>query len=246
MNEADQPVVVVTGGAGGIGGSAATQLAEAGWQVHVIDLKPNPSKAIASHHGDVTSESDLAEIASGIGPIDALVCCAGINLRPHDNRAERIEMDAWDKTLRVNLTGTLLTVRTFRPKLRRFGAIVTLGSVAAIRAMPLADAYTASKGAIVALTRSWSVDYSRDGIRVNCVCPGPVDTAMMAGVIEDFAASQQLQLPQQRMARADEVGALISFLVSPQASYISGAIIPVDGGATAHSAGMPFPKLRDA
>lgn len=244
MSKPDKPVAVVTGGAGGIGGSAATLLADAGWQVHVLDLKPHPSGAIQSHRADVTSEAELAQLATEIGAIDALVCCAGINLRPYDNRAERIDMDAWDKTLTVNLTGTLLTVRAFRPMLRRFGAIVTLGSVAAIRAMPLADAYTASKGAIVALTKSWSVDYSRDGIRVNCVCPGPVDTAMMAGVIDDFAASQQLQLPQQRMARADEVGSLIAFLVSPQASYISGAIIPVDGGATAHSAGMPFPKLR--
>ncbi len=239
-----QPVAVVTGAAQGIGGATAAILAKEGWAVHVLDLKPNPSADMKSHDCNVTDEERLKALAEEIGPIDGLVCCAGINLRPHGHRPEQWEVEAWHKTLTVNLTGTMLTVRAFRPKIRQDGAIVTLGSVAALRAMPLADAYTASKGAIAALTQSWAVDYSRFGIRVNCVCPGPVATAMMDGMIEQFGASQQLQLPQQRMAEPEEVGQLISFLISPDASYISGAIIPVDGGATAHSAGMPFPKKR--
>jgi len=242
--DADKKVAVVTGGAQGIGGTTAAILAEQGWIVHALDLKPNPSGAIVSRHCDVTNEDVLKSAAAAIGPIDALVCCAGINLRPRDNRPESLDMAAWHKTLAVNLTGTLLTVRAFRPNIRIDGSIVTLGSVAALRAMPLADAYTASKGAIVALTKSWAVDYSRFGIRVNCVCPGPVNTPMMEGVIELFGQSQQLQLPQQRMARSEEVGYLIAFLVSPASTYISGTIIPVDGGATAHSAGMPFPKKK--
>ncbi|MEZ5825236.1 MAG: SDR family oxidoreductase [Geminicoccaceae bacterium] len=235
---------VVTGGARGIGGNAAEILASRGWTVHALDLGPNPDASIQSHTCDVTSEDAQMALAEKIGPIDALVCCAGINLRPDDNRAEQLVLEAWNRTLAVNLTGTMLSVRAFRPKMRHDGAIVTMGSVAALRAMPLADAYTASKGAIVALTQSWAVDYSRFGIRVNCVCPGPVATEMMDGMIEQFGQSQQLQLPQQRMARPEEVGELIAFLVSPAASYISGAIIPVDGAATAHSAGMPFPRRR--
>lgn len=91
---------------------------------------------------------------------------------------------------------------------------------------------------------SWAVDCSRFGIRVNRVCPDPVATRMMDGVIEQFGQSQELQLPRKRMARPEEVGELIAFLASPGASYISGANIPVDGGATAHSAGMPFPTRR--
>jgi NAD(P)-dependent dehydrogenase (short-subunit alcohol dehydrogenase family) len=241
---ATRATAVITGAAQGIGGATARLLKARGWAVHSIDRKPNPDPDIVSHTCDVTSESELAKCAEAIGPIDALAACAGINLRPDDNRAEELTIDAWDKTLAVNLTGVMLTVRAFRPKLRNDGAIALVSSIAALRAMPLADAYTASKGALVALTRSWSVDYGRFGIRVNCVCPGPVATDMMAGIIEQFAGSQQLQLPQQRMARPEEVASVIAFLVSSESSYLSGAIIPVDGGAVAHSAGMPFPKRR--
>lgn len=239
-----QKVAVVTGGAQGIGGAVAALFLAQGWRVHILDRRANPNSEITSHECDVTSEAGLIACAEAIGEIDALVPCAGVNLRPDDNRAEQLTIDAWNKTLAVNLTGTMLTVRAFRPKIRAYGSIVTLGSVAAIRAMPLADAYTATKGAIVALTQSWAVDYSRFGIRVNCVCPGPTETQMMSGVIDRFDEKQQLQLPQQRMATANEVANLIVFLSSSAASYVSGTIIPVDGGATAHSAGMPFPKLR--
>ena len=238
------PVAVITGAAQGIGGTTARILKERGWTVHSLDRKLNPDPGIASHICDVTSAAELSACAEEIGPIDALVPCAGINLRPDDNRAEQLTLEAWERTLAVNLTGVMLTVRSFRPKLRDDGSIVLLSSIAALRAMPLADAYTASKGALVALTKSWSVDYGRFGIRVNCVCPGPTATEMMSGMIELFGTGQQLQLPQQRMARAEEVAALIAFLVSPESSYISGTVIPVDGGAAAHSAGMPFPKRR--
>ncbi|MET3616298.1 NAD(P)-dependent dehydrogenase (short-subunit alcohol dehydrogenase family) [Rhizobium aquaticum] len=237
-------IAVITGAAQGIGGATAALLKERGWVVHSLDRNPNPDPSIVSHICDVTSEENITAIAAEIGVIDALVPCAGINLRPDDNRAEQLTIDAWNKTLAVNLTGVMLTVRAFRPGMRINGSIVLLSSVAALRAMPLADAYTASKGALVALTRTWSVDYGRFGIRVNCVCPGPTATEMMCGVIEQFGAGQQLQLPQQRMGRPEEVASVIAFLASSESSYLSGAIIPIDGGATAHSAGMPFPKLR--
>lgn len=237
-------VAVVTGGAQGIGGATAHLLRERGWTVHSLDRRTNPDAGIVSHVCDVTQEGELSACAEAVGPIDALIPCAGINLRPDDNRAEQLTIDAWDRTLAVNLTGVMLTVRAFRPRIRDDGSIVLLSSVAALRAMPLADAYTATKGALVALTRSWSLDYGRFGIRVNCVCPGATATEMMDGMVEQFGKDRQVQFPQQRMARPEEVAQAVAFLASRDSSYISGAILPVDGGAVAHSAGIPFPKRR--
>lgn len=237
-----QKIAVVTGGAQGIGSAVCTLLVSQGWRVHALDLNGNLDGDIINHRCDVTSEVDVSAIAQEIGPVDALIPCAGIHLRPRDNSARKMELEAWNMTLAVNLTGTMLAVKAFDPLLRPDGAIVTVSSVAALRAMPGADAYTASKGAIVALTRSWSVEFGRRGIRVNCVCPGPTDTAMMEGILDELDGAKSLGLPQQRMAATREVADLIAFLVSDASTYLSGAIIPLDGGATAHSAGMPFPR----
>lgn len=238
------PVVVITGAAGGIGAAAASIFLQHGWTVHGLDRRLPSIAGMIGHECDVTDEKRLSSLAESIGVIDALVPAAGINLRPHDNAAEKLTLEAWDRTIAINLTGVMLTVRAFRPKMRADGAIVLVSSVAALRAMPHSDAYTASKGAVVALTRSWAVDYSRDGIRVNCVAPGPTDTDMMLSARDGYAVERQVQLPQQRMAAADEVAQVIYFLASGHASYVSGAVVPVDGGATAHSAGIPFPRRR--
>ena len=189
----------------------------------------------------MTDEACLLALADEIGTADALVMCAGVNLRPRDNTLAKVTLDAWTETIAVNLTGTMLSTKCFSTILRTGGAIVTLGSIAALRALPGSDAYTASKGAIVSLTRCWAVEFSGRRIRVNCVCPGLTDTRMLAEIRNSIPGGRIPDLPQQRTADAAEVAGVIGFLVSESASYLSGAIIPVDGGATAHGAGMPFP-----
>lgn len=237
-------VAVVTGGATGIGGATAEHLLRAGWTVHTLDRAESGPAGAVHHRIDVTDEQAQMSAATDIGRCDALVTAAGINLRPDDGPAQRLDLAAWHRTLEVNLTGTMLSVRAFYPILRDSGAIVTLGSVAGLGAMTWADAYTASKGAVVALTRSWAVDYARYGIRVNCVCPGSTETAMMEGMREAFTEDVQVELPQQRMATREEVAAVIAFLCGPDSTYVSGTVVPVDGGATANVGGMPFPKRR--
>lgn len=238
---------VITGAASGIGAAAADALLERGWIVHGADRTPIPCAAgCASHVVDVTDERALVRLAQTVGPVDALVTAAGVLIRPGDGPTATLDLTAWERTLAVNLTGTMLTVRAFVGQISDGGAVVTVGSVAGISAMVGLDAYTASKGAVVALTRSWAVDYSRRGIRVNCVCPGPTDTAMMQRVFADTEPQRRLDLPQQRMAEPAEVAAVIAFLASSEASYLSGAIVPVDGAATANTAGMPFPRRRNS
>lgn len=235
---------VVTGGATGIGGATAEYLLEQGWVVHTLDQSEQGVSGAIHHVVDVTDADGQLAAAAAIGSVDALVTAAGVNLRPDDGPAQRLDLNAWQRTLDINLSGTMLSVRAFYPRIADAGSIVTLGSVAGLGAMTWADGYTAAKGAVIALTRSWAVDYARYGIRVNCVCPGSTETAMMEGMREAFSSDLRVELPQQRMATCREVAAVIAFLCSAEATYLSGGVIPVDGGATANVAGMPFPKRR--
>jgi len=234
-------VAVVTGGAAGIGAATVATLHRAGWLVHSVDLKESATPGVRSHVADVSDESALQLIAEEVGTVDAIVTAAGIHLHD-DGPAHHLSLNAWDRTLAVNLTGTLLTVRTLYPQLREGGSIVTVGSVAGIAGMPGGDAYTASKGAIVAMTRTWAVDFSRYGVRVNCVCPGLTGTAMLDSILDDV--DDPIGTPQQRVGSPEEVAAVIAFFASKESTFVSGAIVPVDGSASTALGGTKFPARR--
>ena len=224
---------VVTGAGSGIGAATAALLRDRGWEVLGVDLRAGEGTVAA----DVTDEASLTAAAAGLGAgtLDALVCAAGVWL-PGDDRYASVDMDVWNRTFAVNVTGTMLSLRAFAPALRSGGAVVTIGSVAAISGIPKRDAYTASKGAIVALTRAWAADLIRLGIRVNCVAPGQVATAMTAHV----TGLDHSRLPLGREAEPGEVAGVIAALCDPELGYLNGAIIPVDGGLTAASALVPL------
>ena len=224
---------VVTGAGSGIGRATAQRLRADGWQVLGIDLAADDHTVAA----DVTQEQELVLAAQKFGdkPIDALVCAAGVWLTG-DDRYTKVDLDVWNTTLAVNVTGTMLTMRVFAPRLKAGGAVVTVGSMAALAGIPRRDAYTASKGAIVALTRAWAADLIRFGVRVNCIAPGQVATPMT----ERVSGLDVNLLPLGREAEPKDIVEVIVSLINPAASYLNGVVIPIDGGLTAASALAPL------
>ena len=217
---------VVTGAGSGIGLETCRQLRALGWTVIGIDL--NAGDGI--NRADVTDLVQLEAVAAGLdgARVDALLCVAGI-WSGRDDRYAAVPLDVWNQTLAVNVTGTMLTLRAFAPLLAEGSSVVTVASMAALTGIPKRDAYTASKGAIVALTRAWAADLIRLGIRVNCVAPGVVATPMT----ESVRGEDEPALPLGRPATAAEVAVVIVALTGEGMGYVSGAIIPIDGGITA-------------
>lgn len=239
-----QQVAVVTGAGSGIGRAVAALLADRSWTVHAVDRRDvsGHTATIRPHRADVTRVGQLQRVADDVGGggVDALVCAAGVWDQEADGRFDRLDLAAWETTLQVNLTGTLLSLRAFLPALGEQSSVVTFGSIAALVGFPNRDAYTASKGAVVALTRAWAVELAPRRIRVNCVCPGVTRTPMT----EQALATQSIELPGGQPADASEISEVVAFLCSRNASYVSGAIVPVDAGFTAAAPGLPFAAPR--
>jgi NAD(P)-dependent dehydrogenase (short-subunit alcohol dehydrogenase family) len=242
-------VLVVTGGGSGIGLAVARLASQQGASVAIVDANLEATKAAVekiertgarccTEVFDVQDASKwelaLDKFERTLGPIDALVACAGIS-RPEP--AELMSDAIWDSVVGVNLTGAFRTVRAVGRRMieRRRGAIVTIASTDGIGGHAGRSHYCATKHGVVGLTQSCAIEWGRHGIRVNSVAPGPVDTALLrTNLPPDHVAEAMIdRVPLGRCSTAEEQALVCLFLLSDAASYVNGAVIPVDGGLTA-------------
>lgn len=254
MTEFEGRVAIVTGGAAGIGLATARRLAAGGAAVVIADVRGvDEAEArlradgldVRARRADVSSLADMDDLArfarEAFGPVGVLACCAGI--QRYGTVVDTPE-EEWDRVLAVNLKGMYLAARFAVPHMRQLGggAIVNVASVQAFGAQRSVAAYAASKGGVVALTKAMAVDHAADGIRVNAVCPGSVDTPMLrwgadqwrgSRTADDVIAEWGRSHPLGRVATAGEVAELIAFLASDRARFITGAEHRIDGGLTA-------------
>lgn len=226
----ERKLAVITGGGTGIGKAIGGLIAADGWDVLAVGLASDEQlpEGVRFAHADITDPAALADATAGDRPVDALVTCAAV-LR---DRAE------WDPAtfrtvLDVNVTAALTAGEHLKPRLSaRGGAIVNFASMWSYFGTANAPGYAASKGAIVALTRSQAVGYAPDGIRANAVAPGWIETPMSTHAQQDDArrAAIDARIPLGRWGRADDVARAVRFLVSDDAAYITGTVLNVDGG----------------
>jgi len=246
-----EKVSIITGGNSGIGRATALRFAKEGAVVIVAARDRARGEAVVSEIAesggrgqfvplDVRHPEECAALVEGVdaqfGRLDVLVNNAGIILR---NRSVlQTSLEEWDETFDINVKGTFNLSKHALPHLiRAKGNIVNVSSYLGLVGLPGLAAYCASKGAIIQLTRAMALDHATDGVRVNCVCPGSVQTPMIEAAWEQYGAGAQqawkAKHPVGRVAQADEIADAILYLASSEASFVTGIALPVDGGITA-------------
>ena len=242
-------VALVTGGGTGIGAAIARRLAADGYAVAVSGRRSGPIEEVAAEIGGCAIVADTGDAADAeraveetvarFGGLDGLVCNAGTG---GEGSLRTLDVQTWNDVLRTNLTGAFLMARAAIEHLAaRRGAIVTVSSAAGIRASPDSLAYCASKAGLAMLTQCIAVDHGPEGVRANCVCPGWVRTPMadeeMAALGERLGTDRDgaydtclVDVPLRRAATTAEIAAMVAWLLSEDASYVNGAVLPIDGG----------------
>lgn len=216
---------LITGGASGLGRASAERLAQDGVEVVIADLNESADVVL-----DVTDSQAVTAAAERVGPVDILVNSAGV-VGPNKPLWE-VTDEEWESTFRINVTGTFNLCRAFVPGMRErgWGRIVNFASMAGKDGNPRLSAYSASKAAVIALTKSLGKELARDGVLVNAVTPAVFATAMNAKTSDDVLAHLTSLIPMGRLGRAEEAAELVAWLASDRCSFSTGAVFDLSGG----------------
>jgi 2-keto-3-deoxy-L-fuconate dehydrogenase len=241
----DGKTALVTGGASGIGEAICRVFSNAGASVIVADINKAQSDALASELGnassvncDIADETSVQQALASLDRLDILVNNAGIGLV---GGVEETSLSDFQRVFRINVEGTFLVTRYAIPRLvESHGAVINIGSVAGLIGVRKRFAYSATKGAVVAMTRQLAVDYPTQ-FRVNCICPGTVDSPFVEAYLEKYHKHEKESVREQlnqrqpigRLGKPVEIAHLALYLVSDEAAFMNGSVITIDGGWTA-------------
>ena len=234
MGEFDAKVALVTGGASGIGAATVTLLRDRGAHVASFDLKASGADGVLDIAGDATSSADVDAAVERaereLGPLDAIVCCAGTggdSLHTAD-----ISDEEWRRVFALNCDGVFYfnraAARVMAP--RGSGRVVNVASIAGKEGNPMAAAYSASKAAVIGMTKSFGKDLATTGVLVNCIAPAVIATPILEQLSTEHVEYMVSRIPMGRMGRPEEVAELIAFLASDRMTFSTGATFDISGG----------------
>jgi 3-oxoacyl-[acyl-carrier protein] reductase len=227
-------VAVVTGGASGIGEAVARRLSAEGASVASLDLDAEAPEGVLAIAGDVSGSADVraavARVERELGPLDVLVCSAGV---PGESLPTvEVTDEEWRRVMGINADGVFYCNRAVIPGMvaRGYGRIVNVASIAGKEGNPMAGAYSASKAAVIAMTKAIGKDLARTGVLVNCVAPAVIETPILEGITREHIEYMVERIPMGRVGRPEEVAALVCWLASEECSFSTGAVYDISGG----------------